>query len=81
MPDGKDLQMPGKTGLYVIGGIVKHLGALDRDRLLDGELLSPPVGYGLLGAGLRRLGLPEPHHRPARLGARAASNTAPSIRW
>ena len=42
----------------------------DRDRLLDGQFLSPAVGYRLLGAGLRRLGLPEPHHRLARLGAR-----------
>ena len=42
----------------------------DRDRLLDGELLPPAVGHGLLGAGVRRLGLPEPHHRLARLGAR-----------
>ncbi len=42
----------------------------DRDRLLDGELLSPAVGHRLLGAGVLRLGLPEPHHRPARLGAR-----------
>ena len=25
---GKDQQMPGQTGLYVIGGIVKHLAAL-----------------------------------------------------
>ena len=45
-------------------------GRADRHRLLDGEFLSPPVGYGLLGAGLRRLGLPEPHHRLARLGTR-----------
>ena len=71
MPEGDDPRMPGQVGLYVIGGIVKHLSALDRHRLLDGELLPPPVGHGLLGAGLRRLGLPEPHHRPARLGARA----------
>ena len=70
MPDGNDLQMPGKTGLYVIGGIVKHLGAPHGHRLLDGQLLSPPVGHGLLGAGLCRLGIPEPHHRPAGLGAR-----------
>ena len=28
MPDTDDLQMPGKTGLQMIGGIVKHLGAL-----------------------------------------------------
>ena len=28
MPDGSDPRMPGKMGLYVIGGIVKHLAAL-----------------------------------------------------
>ncbi|MGC1356810.1 MAG: glutamine synthetase family protein [Xanthobacteraceae bacterium] len=28
MPDGSDPQMPGQTGLFVIGGIVKHLAAL-----------------------------------------------------
>ena len=36
---------------------------------LDGELVPPALGHGLLGARLRRLGLPEPHHRAARLGA------------
>jgi glutamine synthetase len=28
MPEGSDVQMPGKIGLYTIGGIVKHLSAL-----------------------------------------------------
>ena len=28
MPDGEDPRMPGKVGLHVIGGIVKHLAAL-----------------------------------------------------
>lgn len=28
MPDTDDIQMPGKVGLQVVGGIVKHLGAL-----------------------------------------------------
>ena len=40
----------------------------DRDHRLDGQLLPPALGHGLLGAGLRRLGLPEPHDRAARLG-------------
>ena len=43
----------------------------DRDRLLHGQLLPAPVGHRLLGPGLRRLGLPEPHHGPAHLGAGA----------
>ena len=50
----------------------------DRHHRLDGQLLPPPLGHRLLGAGLRRLGLPEPHHRAARVGARAASSTARS---
>ena len=41
----------------------------DRTRFLDRQFLSPPVGHGLLGAGLRRLGLSEPHLRAAHLGA------------
>ena len=40
-----------------------------RDRLLDGQFLPPPVGHRLLGAGVCRLGIPEPHHRLANLGA------------
>ena len=40
----------------------------DGDHRLDGQLLPPALGHGLLGAGLRRLGLPEPHDRAARLG-------------
>ena len=50
----------------------------DGDQRLDGQLVPPALGHGLLGAGLRRLGLPEPHDRAARLGARAASSTARS---
>ena len=42
----------------------------DRDRLLDGQLLPAAVGHRVLGAGLRRLGFPEPHVGPAPLGAR-----------
>ncbi len=58
-----------RSGLAAIGGIVHALARADRGRLLDGELLSPAVGHGLLGAGLRRLGLPEPDHGLARLRA------------
>ena len=59
-----------RSGWKAIGRIVAHLGGTHRDRLLDRQFLSPAVGYGFLGAGVRRLGLPEPHHRLARLGAR-----------
>ena len=68
MPDTDDPQMPGKVGLQAIGGIVTHLGGADRDRLLDRQLLPAAVGHRLLGAGVRRLGLPEPHHGSAHLG-------------
>ena len=43
----------------------------DRDLVTDGQLVPPALGHGLLGAGLRGLGLPEPHDGAARLGARA----------
>ena len=41
-----------------------------RAHLPDGQLVPPPLGHRLLGAGLRRLGLPEPHDRAPRLGSR-----------
>ena len=66
-----------RSGSTAIGGIVKHLRGADRHRLLDGEFLSPSVGYRLLGAGLRRLGLPEPHRAACASRRRAASNIAP----
>ena len=40
----------------------------DIGRLFDRELLPPSLGHRLLGTGLRRLGLPEPYHGPARVG-------------
>ena len=36
---------------------------------LDRELLPAPLGHRVLGAGLRRLGIPEPHDRASGLGA------------
>ena len=69
MPEGDDQRKPTQLGLYAIGGMIEHLGALTAITALDGQLVPPPVGHGLLGAGLRRLGLPEPHHRAARVGA------------
>ena len=70
MPDTDDVQLPGKIGLKAIGGIVEASRRADRHRLLDRQFLSPAVGHRLLGAGLLRLGLPEPHDGPARLRAR-----------
>ena len=69
MPDSDDPRLPSKLGLQSIGGILEHLSRADRGHGLDGQLLPAPLGHGLLGAGVRRLGLPEPHDRAARLGA------------
>ena len=43
----------------------------DRDRLLHRQLVPAAVGHGVLGAGVRGLGLPEPHHGSSHLGPRA----------
>ena len=61
MPDDDDPQMPGQKGWMRLAGLSSPAGA-DCDGLFDGELLSPSLGYGLLGAGLCRLGFPEPYH-------------------
>ena len=42
---------------------------VDRDRMLDRQFLSPNVGHRILGAGLSRLGVPEPHVRGLRVSA------------
>ncbi len=70
MPDGSDPQMPQKAGLDAIGGIVQHLRALTAVGCSTGQLVSPALGYGLLGTGLCRLGLSEPHHGAAGIGRR-----------
>ena len=70
LPDTDDVHKPSEIGLYAIGGILEHLRALTARHRADGQLVPPPLGHGLLGAGLRRLGLPEPHDRTARLVAR-----------
>ena len=71
MPDSaKHPKKPGPVGPALRRRRDRASAGADRDRLLDRQLLPPPVGPGLLGAGLRRLGLPEPHLRPAHLGPR-----------
>ena len=79
MPDTDDVQLPGKIGLMAIGGIVKHLGALTAigcstvnsyRRLWDTGFWAPVFS----------LGLPEPHHGLARLGARPL-RIAPWTPW
>ena len=82
MPDTSiDTHKPGPVGLNCIGGVDGAPGRAHRARLVHRQLLPQALGHRLLGAGLRRLGLPEPHLRPARLGTGAASSTARWIRW
>ena len=70
LPDGDNPQMPSKIGLHSIGGVLEHLSALTCDHRADRELVPALLGRRVLGAGVRRLGLPEPDHRAADLGAR-----------
>ena len=80
MPETDDRQKPSQIGLYAIGGIIEHLGALTAVDGTHRQLVPPALGHRLLGAGLRRLGLPEPDDRATRLGARGASSTGRSTR-
>ena len=70
LPDTDDVHMPSETGLHAVGGILEHLRGAHLRHRADGELLPPLLGDGVLGARLRRLGLPEPHDRPPHLLAR-----------
>ena len=69
LPEGDNPQMPGKIGLHSIGGVLEHLSALTAITAPDRELVPSLLGRRVLGAGVRRLGLPEPDHRAADLGA------------
>ena len=46
MPDTDDPQLPGKVGLQVVGGIVTHLAAPHRDRLLHRQFVPPALDTG-----------------------------------
>jgi hypothetical protein len=81
MPDTDDVQLPGKIGLTAIGGIVNHLGAPHRHRLLDGQLLSPAVGHRASGRRCSPTGASRTAPRACASPRPAASSTAPSIRW
>ena len=81
MPDTDDPQMPGKVGLQCVGGIVNHLGALTRTRLLYSELIPPSLGYGILGAGFCGLGLSEPYDGFACIGSRTCFDIVRSTPW
>ncbi len=70
LPDTDDVHKPSAIGLNAIGG---HPRAPARPHLRHGadrQLVPPVLGHGLLGAGLRRLGLPEPNHGASHLLAR-----------
>ena len=71
MPDGDDPRVPGKIGLHAIGGVLEHLRALTCITSPDGQLVPAILGRGVLGADLRRLGLPEPDHGAPHLGSGA----------
>ena len=70
LPDTDDVHKPSEIGLHAIGGILEHLRALTCVTASDRQLVPPLLGHRLLGAGLRRLGLPEPHDRASDLVAR-----------
>ena len=78
LPDGDNPRMPGKIGLHAIGGVLEHLRRAHVHHRADGELVPAVLGRRVLGADLRRLGLPEPDHRPAHLARPGATSTA---RW
>ena len=80
MPEGDDQRLPSQIGLYAIGGVLEHLSALTAVTASTVNSYRRLWDTGLLGAGVCRLGLPEPHHRAARLGSRAGSSTARSTR-
>ena len=69
MPEGEDQQMPSRSAC------TRSAASSSTSRRSP---RSPPrrstrtgaLGHRLLGAGVLRLGLPEPHHRAARVGAR-----------
>ena len=63
-----DQVKPGPIGLNCIGGIMEHLPALTAIGCSTVNSYRRLWDTGFLGAGLRRLGLPEPHLRPARIG-------------
>jgi glutamine synthetase len=54
---------------YLTGGENTFLPLPGQAKLLDRQLVPPAVGHGLLGAGVRRLGLSEPYLRASHLGA------------
>jgi len=69
-----------RIGLHCIGGLIKTRRRADGDRLFDCQFLPAPLGHGLLGARLCRLGLPEPHLCACAFRRQGALNTARSIR-
>ena len=70
MPDeAHHAKKPGPVGLKCIGGVIDHLPALTAIGCSTVNSYRRLWDHRLLGAGLRRLGLSEPHLRPARLGA------------
>jgi hypothetical protein len=65
MPEGDDARMPSKIGLHAIGGVLAHLRALTAITAPTVNSYRRFADAGILGSGLRRLGLPESDHGAA----------------
>ena len=79
LPDGRQpAACRARSGCSAIGGMLEHLSALTCITVADGQLVPADVGRGVLGADLRRLGVPEPHYGAARVSSPVGSSTA---RW
>ena len=70
MPEGDDPQMPGQIGLWCDRGRHQAPAGAHVHLVAHRQLVPAALGRGVLGADLRRLGVPEPHDRPAHLRAR-----------
>ena len=76
LPDGDNPRMPGQDRAARDRRRARAPARAHGDHRADRELVPAVLGRGLLGADLRRLGLPEPDDRPADQRARAGSSTA-----
>ena len=69
MPRGKDKQKPSQIGLYAIGGILEHLGALTAVTASTVNSYRRLWDTGFWAPVFADWGYPEPHDRAARVGA------------
>ena len=69
MPETDDSRLPSQIGPLRDRRHPRAPRRAHRDHRVDRQLVPAPLGYGLLGTRLRRLGLPEPDDGPPGLGA------------